>query len=255
MLKNKTVVVTGASSGIGKGIALLFAQNNARVAMVARREEKLQQIVEENKDLEILPVKCDVSDFNQVKISFDKIIKKFGNIDILINNAGTIGKTEKPFENIGLDDWEYLWRVNISSIFYWARLIMPVMYKQKSGNIINISSVAASKVHKYITSYCATKIAIINLTKGMALEAAEYGVRINCISPGVVESEFLAQKLKGVKKGIDMQKSFAYLHPIGRIGTPDDIAQAALFLVSDKASWIIGTNIIVDGGYAIYNHL
>jgi 2-keto-3-deoxy-L-fuconate dehydrogenase len=255
MLNGKNVIITGASSGIGEGIALLFAKNNARVAMVARREEKLRKIAEQNKKLEILPVPCDVSDYGDVKAGFEKIIKEFGSVDILINNAGSIGDTEKPFETIELEEWEYVWRVNVSGIFYWSRLILPLMYRQKSGNIINISSVSAKKVYKNNTTYCATKIAILNLTKGIALEAAPYGVRVNSISPGVVESEFLARKFETPEEGTEVQKSFAYLHPVGRVGKPDDIAQAALFLVSDKASWITGTDIIVDGGYSIYNHI
>lgn len=251
MSNEKVAIVTGASAGIGRETALRLAKSGMCVALVARKKEALNEMCNENPQYGLLAIPGDVSVAADVERGFRKVLSRFGRVDLLVNAAGMQQGTDGPFEKISEANWNRLWNVNVKGTFLWTRQVLSAMYQRHSGVIVNIASAAALKGFKHTTAYAATKGAIITLTRILALETAEHGVRVSCISPGVVESELLADREGGIEKGKALQRSLASMHPLGRIGQPKDIAEMVVFLASDQASWITGTNFVIDGGLSL----
>ena len=243
---NKTAVITGSSRGIGKAIATAFAENNYNVIInYNKSENEAVKLKEEllNKGYSCEIFKADVSDFEQAKSLIDFAISTYGKIDTLINNAGI--SQIKLFTDITKQDWDTMLSTNLSSIFNCTQPAVKNMLHYKSGSIINISSMwgicgASCEVH-----YSAVKAGVIGFTKALAKELAPSGIRVNCISPGVIMTDmmkdFSKEDLNLIKEDI----------PLGSFGTPSDIANLALFLADDKAKNITGQNISSNGGQVI----
>lgn len=244
-LKDKVAIVTGARRGIGRGIALAFAKNRAKVVVSDLDKGDCQKVVNEIKKLgsDGLAVKCDVSNAEEVKAMVKTTLDKFGRIDILVNNAGI--DLMKPFKDMTEADWDKVLSVNLKSVFLCTKAVLPQMIKQKKGKVINISSIAGKIGFAQSSAYCASKAGIINLTRVLALELAQHKINVNSIAPGVIETQMTEPFLKDPK----MKDNLLSQTPWGRFGKPEDIANAAVFLASDQADFITGTTLVVDGGW------
>ena len=244
-LDNKTAVITGGTSGIGEATAKLFAREGANIAIVGRSEEKGDAIVKDINSFggKAIFVKCDVSKEEDAKNMVDSVIKEFGQIDILFNNAGIVefGAVHELEE----ESWDKILDINLKGVYLCSKYAVRHMQKLKKGSIINTASIAGIVGYPESAAYCASKGGVHNLTKNMALDYAPDGIRVNDICPGVIETPMTVGALGG-KEGVSKQ---AENHPLRRVGTPEDIAYAALFLASDESSFVTGTSIVVDGGF------
>jgi len=244
MLSGKTALVTGASRGIGKAIAVEFARQGADVIVNYSKDEKgALETVNEIKSLgrKGIAVKADVSDFDDVREMFEVVKKEFGAFDVLVNNAGVI--MDKKFHNMEPKEWNSVIKINLNSVFNVTRNALPLL--RKGGRIINISSIAGIYGNFGQTNYAASKAGIIGFTKSLAKELGKHDITVNAIAPGLIETDIL-NSLSSTKK-----KEYATLIPLGRSGTPQDVANLAAFLASGKASYIMGEVICIDGGLTL----
>lgn len=243
-LNGKVAVVTGAGRGIGKEIALTLARAGAKIILT----DISDSIFEVAKEIEALkteayPIKCDVSNVNQTEAFSEKALEKFGAIDILVNNAGIY--PQKPFIEMTNDDWNKVLQINLYGTFHCTKTVLPGMIKRKYGKIINIASIAGAVVaFNNLVHYSASKAAIAGFTKSLALEMAPYGININAIAPGPID-------VSGAPLDEVILFQMVKTIPIGRMGKPIDIANLALFLVSDESNFITGQCIVSDGGYTL----
>ena len=247
-MQDKVVLVTGASSGIGRAAALLFANNGATVVAAGRNESELTELsksVKKSGKGAIKPHLADLTELSQIERLVNEAIDNNGQIDVLVNSAGVI-----KMGSIGtttLDDWDKLMQINLRSVFQLTQMCVPNLAKTK-GNIVNVSSVAGMRAFPNVLAYCVSKAAIDQFTRCTALELAPQGIRVNAISPGVVVTNL--HKRSGMEddayqKFLEHSKT---THPIGRVGTPEEVAELIYFLASDKAGWITGANYEIDGG-------
>jgi 7-alpha-hydroxysteroid dehydrogenase len=241
-LTDRVAVVTGAGRGIGKGIALAFAEAGAHVVAVARTLEEIEATACEVLALgrKALPVPADVRDGQQVQGMVDKTLAEFGRIDILVNNVG--GAFPAHFMEISERAWDAVLRQNLKTCFLCSQAVLKPMIEQKKGCIVNISSGTGRMGTAGLTHYGAAKAAVINLTKALAEEFACYNIRVNCIAPGPVATESASEVMQKRKDAI-MSTLL-----IKRLGTPQDIASAAVYLASDAAAWVTGKTLEIDGG-------
>lgn len=243
----KTVLVTGASRGIGASIAVAFAQQGYAVVInynnSKEKAENLAKIILDSYKVPALAVKCDVSDYSQVQEMFNTVNDSFGGVDVLVNNAGI--SSQKLFTDLSPQDWKDTMSTNLDSMFYCCKSALPYMISKKSGVIINISSMwgqvgASCEVH-----YSTAKAGVIGLTKALAKEVAPSGIRVNCIAPGVIMTDMMSsfdeQTVNELKEETPLQK----------LGTPKNIADAAVFFASSKAEFITGQILGVNGGFII----
>ena len=241
-LRDKVAVVTGASQGIGRDTAHALAEAGAKVAVAARNEEKLAELVQEitAKGGEAFAVKMDVADIEQVKSGFKSILEKFGKIDILVNNAAItrdgLAIRMKP------DDWDAVIRTNLTGAHLCIQQVLSTMMKARAGRIINISSVVAETGNAGQANYVAAKAGIIGLTKAIAIEIASRNITVNAVAPGFVESPMTAVLPDKVKEELKVRI------PLGRMGTGKDVAASIVFLASDEAAYITGHVLDVNGG-------
>ena len=244
-LSGKVALITGGSRGIGFAIAKTLSENGASVVITSKNSEKLNMA--KSKISNSLGITCDIKKTNEVKNVVDKTIKKFGRLDILVNNAGIFPKIKKLHE-IDENEWDEVLDVNLTGQFRFTKEAIPHLQKT-SGCIINISSDAGLKAYQGFNAdaYSATKAALIVLTKCWALEYAKDRIRVNCICPGVVDTDMTKPFLKN-QKDIEFMNNE---HPLGRIGQPEEIGKAVLYFVSDDASWVTGAILTVDGGESI----
>lgn len=245
-LMEKTAIITGAGSGIGRATALKLANNGANIVVVGRHINSLQKTVEEaNKSRGAsLAVKADVSKKDQVVKMKDKCLKKFGSIDILINNAGVMSPPT-PIEDLPEEYWDKLVEVNLKGTFLCSQVFGKEMITGKRGGcIVNIASMCGHGPYPYCGAYGATKAAILLFTQQLALEWASFNIRVNSISPGTIITP-LNEKVYADKDIYERRSSMIPLH---RPGTPQDIANAVLFLSSEDSEYITGTDLLVDGG-------
>ena len=245
-LKKKVALITGGSRGIGRAIAELFMKEGAEVVITSKNQKQLQQTSQEIGNSFF--VVGDVRNENDVKNVIDKTIKKFGRIDILVNNVGVLPKM-KPLDKITEKEWNEIIDVNLSSHFRFTKYVIPQM-KKNGGSIINISSDAGLKAFEnfYADAYVAAKAAIILLTKSWALEYAKNNIRVNCVCAAVVDTDMTRNLWLNTK---EKRKITAAEHPLGRIGTGEDVAKAVLYFASDDSSWTTGAILPVDGGVSI----
>lgn len=244
-LSDRVAIVTGAGQGIGREISLQLAQAGAKVVLIDV-SDKVFDVLREVKGLggDGLAIKCDVSRWEDVRATVNQVLDKFGRIDILVNNAGIY--PFKPFTEMGEQDWDKVLDINLKGVFNFTRAVLPRMIEQRRGKIINISSIAGSVVgFPNLVHYSASKAGIIGFTRALALETAQYGITVNAISPGPIETP-------GV--GVLSKETYEQVRraiPLGRFGKPEEVAYLVLFLASDKSDFITGQNIVIDGGYTI----
>ena len=243
-LQGKVAVITGGGTGIGKATALLFASEGASIVLAGRREEPLrqtaQEIVKAGGRAEY--VLTDVSDSAQIRRLFEQAERAFGKIDILFNNAGVF-ITGKEAHDYPEEEWERIMRVNFWGTFYGMRAIVPYLKKNGGGVILNCSSVSGRVAQRMQAPYNVSKAAIEMMSKCMALELGPSKIRINTICPNMTETDMAAGSI--ARNG---REKYENSFPLRRLGTSEDIANAALYLASERSSWVSGTSLFVDGG-------
>ena len=246
-LEGKVAMVTGAASGIGRGIALRLAELGAAIVILdidaagaKSTEEKIAQQGKARFE------KCDVRSSRDCQQAVAAAIDAFGKIDILCNNAGVI--LRKDVTNLTEDEWDLALDVNLKSIFLLSREVIPHMIKAGSGVIINTGSGWSLKGGPQAASYCAAKAGVLNLTRAMAIDYGKHNIRVNCICPGDIDTPMLQSECEQLGEETVTFLREAANRPIARVGTPEDVANAVLFLASGMATWITGTHLVVDGG-------
>jgi 2-deoxy-D-gluconate 3-dehydrogenase len=245
-LKGKSGIVTGGGSGIGKGIAAGLVQAGGEIVIAGRNKERLEGAARELRQFggAVIPFQADVSRMDQIQNLVDQAVKEFGKIDFLFNNAGTIRRA--PSEDFSEADWDEVMNVNLKGPFFLAQAVARVMISQKrKGKIINTASLIAVQGGKRVPAYSASKGGLMQVTKSMANDWAQYNILVNAIGPGWVNTE-LTQPLREDKG------RFAEITgriPLGRWADPEELAGAAVFLASDASDYITGQTIFVDGGW------
>ncbi len=244
-LEGKVAVITGGAAGIGKAAVLKFAEEGASIAVWDMDELHGNELVNElsNKKIKSKFYKVNVADFNNVTENAKNVIEEFGKIDILINNAGIT--RDASLKKMTPQQWQQVIDVNLTGVFNCTKVFSDFMVEQKSGRIINTSSVVGLYGNFGQTNYVATKSGVIGMTKVWARELGRKGVNVNAVAPGFIETEMVKLMPEAVLAGM-REKT-----PLGRLGKPEDIANAYLFLASDEASYINGTVLSVDGGLVI----
>lgn len=243
LLEGKTAIITGASRGIGRGIAKVFAEQGANVAFTYSSSADAAKVLEE--ELAALGIKAkgyqsNAADFNAAQQLVDDVVAEFGTLDILINNAGIT--KDNLLMRISEEDFDKVIDVNLKSVFNMTKAVQRTMLKQRKGSIINMSSVVGVKGNAGQTNYAASKAGVIGFTKSVALELGSRNIRCNAIAPGFIETE-MTEKL-----GEDVVKGWTENIPLKRGGSPEDVANACVFLASDMSAYVTGQTLNVDGG-------
>lgn len=248
-LQNKTAIVTGAGSGNGREIALLFAKEKAQVVLCELDEKRGQAVCDEirNADGEAIFVKCDVTVPSDATAAVDAAVKEYGKLDVLVNNAG-IGLWG-TVETLSLDAWNKVMDVNTKGIFFMSKYAVPAM-KAGTGdkNIINIGSGAGLIGCGNSVAYCASKGAVINMTRAMAVDHAPDGIRVNCVCPGIVDTPFNDAILNASDDPAGARKGQEEAALLNRLQRPEEVATACLFMASEDASFCTGSILVADGG-------
>jgi NAD(P)-dependent dehydrogenase (short-subunit alcohol dehydrogenase family) len=241
----KVAIVTGGGSGIGLGIAQKFTQAGIQTIIVGRDETKLTSAKEQlGENAFVMP--CDLSNLLSIPSFIEKIIHAFGHIDILVNNAGI--NMKKDFTEVTDEEFQQVLLTNVTAVFALSREVVKCMIERKSGAIINISSMASQYGLPKVIAYTASKSAIEGMTRAMAVELSPKGIRVNCIAPGFIATDMSAKALSGDKERKEKVMSRT---PMGYMGDPVDIANAALYLANGEAKYITGVVLPVDGGNSI----
>ncbi len=245
-LKNKVAVITGGGLGIGKVTALTFAREGAKVLVAARNEDNLKETVRLIKEAggEAAYMKMDITDENAVQEMYKKAEAEFGGVDILFNCAAVYTGMEQKIEDVTLDEWNEALNINLTGYFLCTKYVIPYMRKRGGGSIVSCSSISAFIGQKEYGPYNATKGALEPFTKCVAVDYGPENIRANTVCPAYVRVEHTADTHD--QMGEEKMKE---LHPVGRAGKPEDVANAVLYLASDESSWVTGSSLIVDGGY------
>lgn len=254
MLKGKTALITGGGRGIGRAIALAFARQGARVAVAARTAEQVQQVAAEIGDNAIALV-CDVSDPQSVERMFAELLEKFGDADIMVNNAGVAESA--TLVNTTDELWHRHLSINLSGTFYCTRAALPAMLKNGWGRVINVASIAGKTGAPYIAAYSASKHGVLGLTRSIALEVGTSGVTVNAICPGYVDTEMVSRGVERIttrtgRSAEEALDSLKKMSPQNRLVTPEEVAAVALLLASEEGRGINGQGINVDGGSVLF---
>jgi NAD(P)-dependent dehydrogenase (short-subunit alcohol dehydrogenase family) len=245
-LQGKVAVVTGAASGIGEAIARAFSQSGAFVYILDRNAEDAERVASELPQSTFLP--CDISRNTDANSVAEKVYAAHQRCDILVNNAGVghVGTVLTTTEA----DMDRLINVNIKGVLNLCQAFLPDMLARRTGSIINLASIGGIVGIRDRFGYCATKFAVVGMTKCMALDHANTGVRINCICPGRVETPFVAARLAEYPDPDKARAEMSATQALGRMGTPDEIAGAALYLAADASAFVTGSSLIIDGGWS-----
>ena len=244
-VQNKVIVITGGAGGIGSAQAKLLARNGAEVWILDLVQEKIDQLVEELKRQggKAHGAVADVTSEEEWKTIVERIVSESGRLDVVVNNAGI--NIRKPIEEMVKDEWMKMMEVNTASVFLATKYVLPVMRKQGGGTIINTSSIWGLRGASCEVTYSCTKAALIGLTRSLAAELAPTHIRVNCVAPGVIRTDMLDAL------PAEILPQLAQETPMGRLGTPEDIAHAVAFLASDKADFITGQVLTCDGGFIL----
>lgn len=247
LFNNKVALVTGGSFGIGKATAIAFAQRGARVVIADWLEDKEGLALKAIKEAgsEAIFIQCDVSNANQVKAMIDKSIATYGRLDYAFNNAGIEGTTAQTHECTE-ENWDKTVDINLKGIWLCMKNEIRQMLKQGGGAIVNCASVAGLNGFAGLPAYTASKHGVIGLTKTAALENAKAGIRVNAVCPGVIHTA-MVDRVTGKDK--EVEKAYIAMEPVGRMGTPEEVAEAVVWLCSDAASFVTGHAMTVDGGF------
>ncbi|MFN2501061.1 MAG: glucose 1-dehydrogenase [Pyrinomonadaceae bacterium] len=246
-MQRKVVIVTGASSGIGQASALLFANRGAVVVAVGRNQTELSNLsrrVDQNAG-SIRAHLADVNDQSQLERVVSETADNFDRIDVLVNSAGII--MNGSIETTTADDWDKMMNINMRSVFVLSQKCVPFLAETK-GNIVNVSSVAGTRAFPNVLAYCVSKAAVDQFTRCSALELASKGIRVNAVNPGVVVTNIHKRGGMDEARYEDFLEHSRSTHPLGRVGTPEEVAELIYYLASDRASWITGATYEIDGG-------
>lgn len=245
-LSGESALVTGASSGNGREIALLFAEEGASVTVADIREEPREggspthELIEEQGG-EAQFVETDVSEIGALQEAIDRTVEEFGSLDVMVNNAGVYPGLQ-PVTDVDEEDYDWLMDINLKGVVFGSKLAADVMSDQEDGgSIINLSSIAGLNGFDQSSLYCASKGGVANVTRELAMELGPDGIRVNAINPGIIETAMTTEDE-------EVAGSMTETIPLRRDGKPEDVADAALFLASDEASYVSGHNLVVDGG-------
>jgi len=250
-VKNKVVIVTGGSRGIGEAICELLAREGAKVAVTDVLDKEGEKLVEKikKKGGKAEYWHLDVTKESEVENVFSQVAKKFGKIDGLVNNAGILG-ANKPTDQITEEEWDKVMAVNVKGSFFCTKHVIPYMRKARGGSIVNISSVYGLIGNGDVPPYHASKGALIAMTKNDAIIYAKDKIRVNAVLPGAIWTKMVEDII--VKSGMSIEegkKAFASFHPIGHIGEPMDIAYGVLYLISEESKFVTGSLLVIDGGW------
>jgi NAD(P)-dependent dehydrogenase (short-subunit alcohol dehydrogenase family) len=247
-LEGKRALITGGASGIGRATALLFGREGAAVAVADVDEAGGRAVAREIEagGARALFVRCDVTQAADCRRTVEQAVAAFGGLDILFNNAGIIRRT--TVLDITEDDWDRVMAVNVKSIYLLSHEVVPLMAAVGGGVIVNTASGWGLVGGRNAVSYCASKAAVVNMTRAMALDHGVQNIRVNCICPGDTDTGMLREEARQLGAAEAEFLAGAADRPLGRVGTPEEIAQAVLYLVSDAASFVTGTALVVDGG-------
>ncbi|MDR0264765.1 MAG: SDR family oxidoreductase [Sphingobacterium sp.] len=245
--ENKVAFITGGNSGIGKAAAILIAREGANVVIadINENSETLEEIAREGTHVKF--IKCDVSNASEVSLAVSETVKIFGSLDVALNNAGIVDSSQIHEKSI--EEWHKVLGVNLNGVFYCMKYQLEQMRKQQGGgSIVNMGSIMSMVSEIGIASYASSKHGLVGLTKVAALENAKSNIRVNAIGPGYIETPLLMDNSGSGKEYREYMES---KHPMGRLGKPEEIAKAFLFLASEDASFCTGAYLPVDGGYLI----
>jgi NAD(P)-dependent dehydrogenase (short-subunit alcohol dehydrogenase family) len=245
-LKGRVAIVSGGGTGIGKAIAHGLAEAGASIVLCGRRIEKCEEAcneIGEKTGAKTFAHRCDTASKNEVEVLVKATLIQFGHIDILVNNAGVT--STYPVLDLPEEEWDRVINTNLKGYFLCSQIVGRVMAERRSGVIINIGSQLGDVARPNKAHYLSSKGGVKMLTKALAVDLAAFGIRVNCLAPGPVETEMAAPVLSDPA----LRNEFLTHLPLGRLGEPNDVAGAAVFLASDAASWVTGTTLYVDGGY------
>ena len=247
-LEGRVAMVTGGASGIGRGIALRLAKIGCAVVVLDKNEEGAGATANSisQADGTALALACDVTSGEDCRRATERTIAAFGQIDILCNNAGTV--VRKDVVALQEDEWDAVHDVTLKALYLLSHQVLPHMIRRGRGAIINTGSGWSLKGGPKAAAYCAAKAGVLNLTRAMAIDHGKDNIRINCVCPGDVDTPMLAGECRQLGEECEGFMKEAANRPLGRIGTPEDVADAVLFLASDMARWITGACLVVDGG-------
>lgn len=255
--ENKVVLITGAACGIGKAIALKFAEEGANVVITDINEEKLKEVMKEiEPKTSVLMYTMDVTKSDQIKKVVESVVTKFKRIDVLVNNAGV--STMNWFWKLTEEEWDFNMNVNAKGVWLVSKYVAPYMMKRKNGKIVNIASMAAKIGAPLLAHYSASKFAVLGLTQAMAKELAPYKINVNAVCPGFVKTSMQDReieweaKLRNVDDPEKIREEYIKQTPLGRLCYPEDVAKVVLFLASEDSDFLTGQAINVTGGICVH---
>lgn len=247
-LTGKRAIITGGASGIGRATSRLLAREGASIAILDLNEKGGRALAEEIELLfgQALFVAADVSKSSDCEHAVDRVVERYGGIDILVNNAGIIRRTNALTTTEA--EWDRVMAINVKSVFLLSKLAIPIMIEEGGGVLVNIGSGWGLTGGRDALSYCASKAAVVNMTRAMALDHGRQNIRVNCVCPGDTDTSMLRTEARQLGQDEEKFMLNAADRPLNRIGSPEDVAQAVLYLVGEASSFVTGTTLVVDGG-------